>query len=226
MEDHPPGQVRPGQPGSHAGAVAGVGAVVPGQVQGGQPGREPGHGLEEVEEALVLYPVGHAQQARPATLAQVGRRAGRSGGQVAARRHHPDPPGREPLAGQLVTEGLAGHHEQAGAAVGQPVHRGLDAPPQRPVVDPARRLVQAAHQRCPAVDGAATARGRRRRCCPAPGRPPCATAAARPGQPMRAGGRGGRGRRRSGRRRRSPAPARPCGGGSGSRRSGGRGHPG
>ena len=39
VDDHPPGQVRPGQPGSHTGAVAGIGAVVPGQVQGGQPGR-------------------------------------------------------------------------------------------------------------------------------------------------------------------------------------------
>jgi hypothetical protein len=149
VEDHPPGQVGPGQPVPDAGRVAGVGAVVPGQVQGGQPVREPRCGLEELEQALALDPVGDAQEGRVAPPAKVGRRAVRGGGQVAARRHHPDPLGWEPLAGQLVAQGLAGHHQQAGPPVGEAVQRGLEAPAQRPVVDPARRLVEAAHQRCP-----------------------------------------------------------------------------
>ena len=91
MDDHPPGQVGPGQPVPDAGPVARVGPVVAGQVQDGQPVREPGHRLQQLEQALALDPVGHAQHGPLPPLAEVDRRAGGGGGQVAARRHHPDP---------------------------------------------------------------------------------------------------------------------------------------
>jgi translation initiation factor IF-2 len=224
VEDHPPGQVGPGQPVPDAGRVAGVGAVVPGQVQGSQPVREPRCGLEELEQALALDPVGDAQEGRVAPPAKVGRRAVRGGGQVAARRHHPDPLGREPLAGQLVAPG-PGWPPPAGGPAGR---RGGPAGPGGSGAAARGRSRPAAGGGCPpavspAAGGVAMAPGRRRRCCPAPARRP-GRGAARPGRPGRGGGRGGRGPRRSGRWRRRPGRARPCGDGSGSRRSGGRGH--
>jgi hypothetical protein len=149
--DHDPaGQVGPGQPGLDPCAVPGIGVVVASQVQGGQPVRELGDGFQETEDVLVLDPVGHTQQAHPASLAEVDRGVAGGGRQVAARGHDPDPPGRKPLGGHLVAEGPAGHDEQAGPAVRPPVQRGLQGPPQRPVADPTWRLVQAADRRRPA----------------------------------------------------------------------------
>ncbi len=144
MHDDATDQVGHSQASSQLLAVRRVDTIVADQVEGRAVRRQAGEGVEQAVNSLALNPVGHAQQRRLPTLAQVqAHRVLMAGSDVAARWHDLDA-GRSnvPAFGQLDRQRLARRQQAPGRAVGELIQRGLHRRSPWPVVDPARWLME------------------------------------------------------------------------------------
>ena len=166
VHDHPADQVGPSQAGADTGLVAAVDVGAPDQMQRRQLGRQPREGIEQIECALAVDPVPHAEDGGPPTLPQVCRWSVRWVSHVAAgRNHHRAEPWHRRSANVV-----AGQHDEVTAAVERAVESRLDPAPGRPVVDAAWRLMEHGGQRARRPQAGATGRRTRPRCCRSP---PC-----------------------------------------------------
>jgi hypothetical protein len=85
---HPAGHVAAGQPAPDPRGVLGLWPVIAGQVEPRQPARQPGDGVQRLQDALAGYPVTHAQQGGPGVAAEILLLPGRRGRHIPARRDH------------------------------------------------------------------------------------------------------------------------------------------